>query len=118
MRTVFDNPLYDPKYPETGVPPPDADGPSKLPPEHPDFEPDEYCPPKVLFPEAHRRAARRKLRRVVRSDDSAVEVVEDRTEEAESSSGKGKEKATEAVDFNAGAKRRRPRVDVFAGKLL
>ncbi|EPQ50419.1 hypothetical protein GLOTRDRAFT_141515 [Gloeophyllum trabeum ATCC 11539] len=28
---------------------------SRLPPEHPDFEPDEACPPKLLFPAARRR---------------------------------------------------------------
>lgn len=41
------------------MPPPDADAPSKLPPEHPDFEPEPYCPPKLLFPEAHARARRK-----------------------------------------------------------
>lgn len=64
VRTEFDNPLYDPKYPDTGVPPPDVDNPSKLPPEHPDFEAEPYCPPKLLFPEAHAKSRHRALRHI------------------------------------------------------
>lgn len=60
MKTIFDNPLYDPRYPETGVPPASEDDPSKLPPDHPDFESTSYCPPKLLFPEAHVKSRRKR----------------------------------------------------------
>ncbi|KZT20864.1 hypothetical protein NEOLEDRAFT_1244939 [Neolentinus lepideus HHB14362 ss-1] len=41
------NPLYNKS--------PSARKRALLPPEHPDFEPDEACPPKILFPAARRR---------------------------------------------------------------
>lgn len=72
VRQEFENPLYDPRYPETGVAPSAGpDSPSNLPPEDPEFSPREYCPPRVLFPEA--RAARRKRR--TEADDGPAELV-------------------------------------------
>ncbi|KAJ3550392.1 hypothetical protein NM688_g5089 [Phlebia brevispora] len=108
VRTEFDNPLYDPRYPETGVAPPDADSdnPSKLPPEHPDFEEEGYCPPKLLFPEAHKKAKRK--RRGKSADDSHSSGSEDdnaatsskEAEEPLATNGKvkGKGKAVTQVD--------------------
>jgi hypothetical protein len=46
------NPLYKYKPPSNSL----------LPPEHPDFSPSAACPPKLLFPDAHRRQQARKRR--------------------------------------------------------
>ncbi|KAI0825923.1 hypothetical protein BC629DRAFT_1434471 [Irpex lacteus] len=70
VRQEFENPLYDPRYPDTGIAPSGGpDSPSNLPPEHPDFSPKDYCPPRMLFPEAR---ARRKRRSVVDNDHELV----------------------------------------------
>ena len=58
MRTEFINPLYDPRYPETGIAPPGEDDPSSLPVEDPEFEPELVCPPKLLFAEARTKTRR------------------------------------------------------------
>lgn len=60
VRTEFTNPLYDPAYPETGVAPERDDDPHKLPLEHPEFEAEERCPPKMLFAEARKPSRRRR----------------------------------------------------------
>ncbi|EKM56840.1 uncharacterized protein PHACADRAFT_254178 [Phanerochaete carnosa HHB-10118-sp] len=60
VRTEFINPLYDPKYPETGVAPERDDAPSKLPPEHVDFEPDEHVLPTKLFATDKKSGRRRR----------------------------------------------------------
>lgn len=52
--------MYNPKYPETGVAPPGEDDSSKLDPADPNFEPDEHCPPKLLFPVAQKKSRRRR----------------------------------------------------------
>ncbi|EDR10237.1 uncharacterized protein LACBIDRAFT_293531 [Laccaria bicolor S238N-H82] len=51
MRREFHNPLYNP-ITNRPISPPRG---SKLPVEHPAFSPDPSCPPKLLFPEAHKR---------------------------------------------------------------
>jgi len=51
MKAQFANPMYNL--------PPSAHEHSLLPVEHPDFEANEACPPKLLFPSAHRRQVRR-----------------------------------------------------------
>ena len=85
MRQEFENPLYDPRYPETGVAPSAGpDSPSNLPPEHPDFSPKEYCPPRMLFPEAR---IRRKRHASKADDDDELVLPETPTK------GKGKAKA-------------------------
>lgn len=58
--------MYDPSHPETGVPPSRPDSPSNLAPDDPEFSPKEYCPPRILFPEAR---TRRKSRADPTSDD-------------------------------------------------
>ncbi|KAI0088446.1 hypothetical protein BDY19DRAFT_994334 [Irpex rosettiformis] len=84
VRQEFENPLYDPRYPETGVAPSGGPGsPSNLPPDHPDFSPKDYCPPRILFPEAR---ARRKRHGKVADDDNEFGLPETPT--------KGKGKAT------------------------
>jgi len=50
MKAQFANPLYNLS--------PSVRERSLLPIEHPDFEPNEACAPKLLFPSAHRRQAR------------------------------------------------------------
>lgn len=47
MKAQFANPLYNL--------PASVYERSRLPVEHPDYEPEEICPPKLLFPSAHRR---------------------------------------------------------------
>ncbi|KAI0700173.1 hypothetical protein BC835DRAFT_1412192 [Cytidiella melzeri] len=70
VRQEFENPLYDPRYPETGVAPDGGpDSPSNLPPQDPNFSPKEYCPPTVLFREARTQSKRRAE---VESDDEHV----------------------------------------------
>ena len=50
MKAQFDNPLYN--LPES------VHERSLLPIEHPDYEAEETCAPKLLFPSAHRRSRR------------------------------------------------------------
>lgn len=72
VRQELPNPLYNPDYPETGVAPSDPQSPSNLPPEDPNFSPKEYCPPKLLFPEARGRAKHKgRVAARVGSDDEA-----------------------------------------------
>jgi len=52
MKAQFANPMYNL--------PASAHEHSLLPVEHPDFEANEACPPKLLFPSAHRRQVRRR----------------------------------------------------------
>ena len=52
--------MFDHRFPETGVAPPDPNAPPNLPIDHDDYEADEACPPQVLFPEAHAKARRRR----------------------------------------------------------
>lgn len=51
MKAQFANPFYNL--------PPSAHERSLLPIEHPDYEANEACPPKLLFPSAHRQRRRR-----------------------------------------------------------
>ena len=60
VRAKYANPLFDPNYPETGIAPPSENDPANLDPRDPDFEPDEHCPPQLLFPAAHRKSRRRR----------------------------------------------------------
>ena len=76
------------------MPPPDAADPSKLPEEDPDFEPEAYCPPKILFPEAHAklRRKRRSAAKAAERESHGEETHESDAEE-EPVVGKGKGKA-------------------------
>lgn len=56
-RRVLPNPDYAPEL--DGLPRP-PNPRSLLPPEHPDYEPDLRCPPKVLWPQAGKASAKRK----------------------------------------------------------
>jgi len=60
VRATFANPMYDL--------PASVREQALLPPEHPDFEPDPLCPPKLLFPEARAKAQRRNHRSTSPSD--------------------------------------------------
>jgi len=50
VKTTFANPVYN--LPDS------VREQALLPPEHPDFSPDPLCPPKLLFPQAHRKRTR------------------------------------------------------------
>jgi len=69
MKAQFANPMYNL--------PPSAHEHSLLPVEHPDFEANEACPPKLLFPLAHRRQVRR------RSPDASLPPMNRTNEEIE-----------------------------------
>jgi hypothetical protein len=66
MKAQFANPMYNL--------PPSAHENSLLPVEHPDFEANEACPPKLLFPSAHRRLTR--PRSPPSSADAACEEIQ------------------------------------------
>jgi hypothetical protein len=53
MKAEFDNPLYQLS--------PSAHERAALPIDHPDYSPTAACPPKLLFPHAHRAKNRRRL---------------------------------------------------------
>jgi len=78
VKAIVDNPLYNPSH-RGRVPSPAPGSPSLLPEDHPDFTPTEYCPPKLLFPEArkHNHARARSRRDVATTDLSSPTVVAD-----------------------------------------
>ena len=112
VRTIFDNPLYDPRYPETGVPPPDAADPSKLPVEDPDFEAEAYCPPKLLFPQAHAKSRRKRRGAAVKTLDEESDAESSGSEDE----GVGKGKAKAAGTSSAGTSRQAETADVVSSK--
>jgi hypothetical protein len=60
MTAQFNNPLYNL--------PPSSHERSFLPLEHPDYEANKACPPKLLFPSAHRKRHRHYSPEITRED--------------------------------------------------
>jgi hypothetical protein len=72
MKAQFANPMYNL--------PPSAHENSLLPVEHPDFEANEACAPKLLFPSAHRRLARPRSPETPPSSTNVTDEVIERTD--------------------------------------
>lgn len=54
VKTTFANPLFNVDPEEHAL--------SLLPPDHPDFEPTELCPPRLLFPQVQRKQPARRAK--------------------------------------------------------
>ena len=67
MKAEFDNPLYQLS--------PSAHARAALPVEHPEYSPTAACPPRLLFPEAHK--ARKPQAKLRRRRSSTVEDLDD-----------------------------------------